>query len=112
MTNPLSPPTIVPGAGYATFINIFKCKPADQDEVVRINIDIVERAAKGSAGFISASVHRSTDGMRVFNYLQWQTPEHLAAMQRSPQFAEIARRFAGLIEFEPHECIVAHVGQP
>ena len=109
MTDLLSPPTIVPGAGYATFINVFKCKPADQDEVVRINIDIVEQVAKGAAGFISASVHRSTDGMRVFNYLQWQTPEHLDAMQRSLQFAEIARRFAGLIEFEPHEVVVVHV---
>jgi len=29
---------------------------------------------------------------------------HVAAMQRSPEFLAIARRFAGLIEFEPHEC--------
>ena len=78
---------------------------------MRIKVDIVEHVAKGSAGFISGSVHRSTDGTRIFNYLQWQTPEHLAAMQRSPQFAEVARRFAGLIESEPHECLVVHVGQ-
>jgi len=34
-------------------------------------------------GFVSASIHRSTDGTRVFNYLQWETAEHLAAMQSS-----------------------------
>jgi hypothetical protein len=34
-----------------------------------------------------------------------------AAMQRSPEFLAIARRFAGLIEFEPHQCEVVHVGQ-
>jgi hypothetical protein len=32
-------------------------------------------------------------------------------MQRSPAFQAIARRFAGLIEFEPHECEVAHVAE-
>jgi heme-degrading monooxygenase HmoA len=95
--------------GFATFINTFRCRPRDQDEVVRINVDIVDQVAATYPGFISASVHRSTDGTRVFNYLQWETAEHLAAMQRSSAFQAIARRFAGLIEFEPHECEVAHV---
>jgi heme-degrading monooxygenase HmoA len=102
-------PTIDPSATYATFINVFKCQPQHQDAVARINIEIVERVASRAPGFISASVHRSDDGTRVFNYLQWQTPEHLAAMQASPEFREIAARFARLIEFEPHQCQVAHV---
>jgi quinol monooxygenase YgiN len=56
-------------------------------------------------------VHRSTDGTRVFNYLQWESAEHLSAMQGSPEFQAIARRFAGLIEFDPHECEVVHIGE-
>ena len=96
---------------FATFINTFRCRPQDQDEVVRINVEIVDQVASTSPGFISASVHRSTDGSRVFNYLQWETAEHLAAMQRSAAFQAIARQFAGLIEFEPHECEIAHVGE-
>jgi heme-degrading monooxygenase HmoA len=104
-------PEIVVGAGHATFINTFRCEPPDQDAVVRINIDIIEQVASTSPGFISATVHRSTDGTRVFNYLQWESAEDLAAMQRSPEFAAIARHFAGLIEFEPHECEVVHIGE-
>jgi heme-degrading monooxygenase HmoA len=50
---------------------------------VQINVDLIEQVARTFPGFISASVHRSTDATRVFNYLQWQTAEHLAAMQRS-----------------------------
>jgi heme-degrading monooxygenase HmoA len=65
--------------------------------------------ASNCPGFISASVHRSTDGTRVFNYLQWETAEHVAAMQRSSAFQAITRRFAGLIQFEPHGCEVGHV---
>jgi quinol monooxygenase YgiN len=109
------PPRIVVGAGHATFINTFRCKPSDQDEVVRINVDIVEQVASKFPGFVSATVHRSVDGTVVVNYLQWQSPEHLAALQRSSEFQAIARRFAGLIEFEPHECEIVHVaeaGQP
>jgi quinol monooxygenase YgiN len=103
---------IVAGAEHATFINTFRCDPSHQDEVVAINIDIVDQVAAGFPGFISAAVHRSTDGTRVFNYLQWESAEDLAAMQRSPEFQTIARRFAELIEFEPHRCEVVHVGQP
>ena len=104
-------PEIVSGAEYATFINTFRCEPSRQDEVVRVNIDIIDDVASTFPGFISATVHRSTDGTRVFNYLQWESAEHLAAMQRSPEFQAIARRFARLIEFEPHECEVVHVGE-
>lgn len=104
-------PEIVAGAAYATFINTFRCAPEHQDEVVAINRDIIDRVASTSPGFISATVHRSVDGTRVINYLQWETVEHLTAMQNSPQFHDIARRFAGLIEFDPHQCHVAHVSQ-
>ena len=102
-------PEIRPEAEYATFINTFRCRPADQDEVVQINVDIVEQVASACRGFISASVHRSTDGTRVFNYLQWETAEDRAAMQRSVEFQAITRRFVGLIEFDPHQCRVVHV---
>ncbi|HEX5191667.1 MAG TPA: antibiotic biosynthesis monooxygenase family protein [Solirubrobacteraceae bacterium] len=104
-------PEIRPDAHYATFINTFRCDPADQDQVVQLNVDIVDQVASTFPGFISASVHRSTDGTRVFNYLQWETAEHLAAMQRSPEFQQIAGRLAGLIDFDPHQCTVVHVGE-
>jgi len=101
-------PTIDPDSGYATFINSFHCEPDDQDDVVRINVEIVDNVAVHAPGFISATVHRSTDGTSVVNYLQWETPEDLAAMQGSDAFRSIARQFAGLIEFEPHRCDVVH----
>ena len=104
-------PQIVSGGDHATFISTFRCEPSGQDEVVQIYIAIFDDVASAFPGFISAAVHRSTDGTRVFNYLQWESAEHLAAMQRSPEFQAIACRFAGLIEFEPHECVVAHVGE-
>ena len=104
-------PEIRSNARHATFINTFRCRPADQDEVVRINVDVVEQVASQSPGFIAAAVHRSVDGTRVVNYLQWESAGHLRAMQQSAEFRAIASRFAGLIEFEPHECEVVHVAE-
>jgi hypothetical protein len=100
--------TIVPGAAYATFVNTFRCQPSDQERIVGVNIEIVETVASLSSGFIAASIHPSTDGTRVFNYLQWQTPQHLADMQRSTEFSRLAQQFRGLLEFEPHHVHVAH----
>jgi len=104
-------PEIVSSAEYSTFINPFPCEPSDQDEVVRINVQIAEQVASRFPGFISASIHRSTDGTRVINYLQWESTEHLRAMQSSPDFEALAKRFVGLIEFDPHECQVVHVSE-
>jgi quinol monooxygenase YgiN len=102
-------PEIIRGGQYVTFINTFRCDPHDQAEVVQINVDIVDQVASRSSGFVSASVHRSTDGTRVINYLQWESAEHLAAMQRSAEFQAIGRQFAGLIEFDPHRFEVVHI---
>jgi hypothetical protein len=32
-------------------------------------------------------------------------------MQDSTEFRELGRHFAGLIEFEPHQCEVVHIGE-
>jgi quinol monooxygenase YgiN len=102
-------PEIVPDSDYATFINSFRCEPSAQNEVVSINVDIVEDVASKFPGFISASVHRSIDGTLVVNYLQWESAEHLAAMQSSEAFQALGRRLAGLVRFEPQQCEVVHV---
>ncbi|KAA0016544.1 antibiotic biosynthesis monooxygenase [Antrihabitans cavernicola] len=60
-------------------------------------------------GLVSATVHGSVDGTRVINCLRWESAEQLAALQRSPEFQQIARGFAGLIEFDPRQCEVVHV---
>jgi quinol monooxygenase YgiN len=104
-------PRIDPSGQYATFINTFRCRPEDQDEVVRINIEIVEQVASRHNGFVSAAVHRSTDGTRVINYLQWRSADDLHAMQISAPFQRLAAGFAGLIEFDPHEVTVAHTNE-
>lgn len=72
-------------APYATFINVFKYKPGHQDDVVRINAEIIDQVGSSRPGCISASLHRSLDGTRVFNYLQWESAEHRRRRCRTAQ---------------------------
>lgn len=103
-------PIIEEGRSYATFVNVFSVDPSNQDEVTRILVRISDEVAVKFPGFISASTHKSTDGTRIFNYLQWRTSEDLAEMQRSLEFRNIGAEFSGkLLNFEEYVCEVAHV---
>ncbi|PWJ51786.1 Antibiotic biosynthesis monooxygenase [Quadrisphaera granulorum] len=103
-------PSIVEGGGYATFVNVFHTDPAHQARVIEILVAISDDVAASSPGFRSASTHASVDGRRVFNYLQWDSPEALAAMQQSAAFRALSRRFAGVLGgFEEYSCEVVHV---
>jgi heme-degrading monooxygenase HmoA len=53
-------------------------------------------------GFISISVHRSLDGQRIVNYIQWRSRELLQSAHKSPEF----RKAWGL---DPHLYEVTHV---
>ena len=65
--------TIRAGGSEVTFINVFDVDPERQAELV----DLLERAAEETMrrlpGFISASIHRSLDGTKVANYMQWES---------------------------------------
>jgi heme-degrading monooxygenase HmoA len=58
-----------------------------QDELVRL---MTERARfmASQPGFISISLHRSLDGKRVVNYVQWASREQLVAAHHMPEFRD------------------------
>jgi len=61
-------------------------------------------------GFISISLHRSLDGRRIVNYVQWQSRDLLRSAHRSPEFRKEWGHFDDLTdEIDPHLYEVAHV---
>jgi heme-degrading monooxygenase HmoA len=70
-----------------TQITVFAPDPGKQDEVLSL---IRERARfmARQPGFLSISLHRSLDGTRIVNYVQWQSREQLQAAHHSPEFRE------------------------
>ena len=57
-------------------------------------------------GFISISVHRSLDGRRIVNYIQWQNRDLLQAAHKRKEWS----RFDKLTDdIDPHLYELAHV---
>ena len=82
-----------------------------QNELLRL---MAERARfmATQPGFISISLHRSLDGRRIVNYVQWQSREQLAAAHHAPEFRQQWRRFDALADdIDPHLYEVAHIAE-
>lgn len=75
--------------------NIFTVATENQNRLLKILHEATENVMRHRPGFISASVHASLDGTRVFNYAQWRSEaEFHAALQHpdaQPHFAACRR---------------------
>jgi heme-degrading monooxygenase HmoA len=61
-------------------------------------------------GFISISLHRSLDGRRIVNYVQWKSRDLLESAHKSPEFRKEWGHFDRLTEeIDPHLYQVVHV---
>lgn len=88
-------PTI--DARWVTFVNTFRVLPEKQTALVEA---IVENTKELStrAGFIGAAVHRSANGTRVLNYVQWRSREEFEAMRADPVAMQRMRAAGALAE--------------
>jgi len=92
-----------------TQITVVEPEPGKQAEALAV---MTERARymAGQPGFVSVNLHRSLDGKRIVNYLQWQSREQLQAAHRSAGFRKEWDRFDDLTQdIDPHLYEVAHV---
>lgn len=83
-------PIITADAGVITQINVFTVPPGGQEALIAYLAEAA-RAAREVEGWISASLHRSTDGTRVVNYA------HIADLDAARRVFEHLRR-KGMIE--------------
>jgi heme-degrading monooxygenase HmoA len=61
-------------------------------------------------GFVSISLHRSLDGRRIVNYIQWESRSLLEAAHKSHEFRKEWAHFDDVTEgIDPHLYEVAEV---
>lgn len=72
-------PTIAKDNRVITVIIIFAVEPERQQELIEAIAEFLETAVKQQPGFVSSSIHKSLDGVRVMNYAQWQSQEDYKA---------------------------------
>ena len=78
-------PEIRSQGDHVTQITTAEVEEGRQDELLRL---MTERARfmATQPGFISISLHRSLDGRRIVNYVQWASREQLIAAHHTPEF--------------------------
>jgi quinol monooxygenase YgiN len=68
-----------------TLINVFTVERANQQKVLDLLVNATEKTMKNLPGFVSASIHKSLDGVRVVNYAQWRSQADFEAMTKNPE---------------------------
>lgn len=76
--------TIATNNNLVTLINVFTVEPENQQRLVDIFVEAGLAMSKRS-GFISANIHKSLDGTRVINYVQWRSKEDFEAISNNPE---------------------------
>ncbi len=86
-----------------TLINVHVCKPEDQEQLVELLTEGVDTIYRHLPGFISATIHKSLNGVRVTNYAQYQSRDNVEAAWKNPSIPAFAEKVAALVEsFDAH----------
>lgn len=90
-------PQIAVNNELITVIVIFTVEPERQQELVDAIADFLT-TVRQQPGFVSASIHKSLDGLKVANYAQWQSRE---SYQSFLENTEVQAKASKLQEFTP-----------
>lgn len=103
--------TISTERDVTTLVNVFTVRPENQQRLV----DVLAEAAKTMKtihGYVSSNLHKSLDGTKVVNYVQWESAGDFEAMLGNPAARPHMDEAAGIAEgYEPDLYRVAFVDE-
>ena len=88
-------------ADAVVLINVFKCAPERQDELVDL-VTSLARRQRELEGFVSAALHRGLNGKVVANHAVWRSREDWKAMTRHPAIVAAMEPIMAIATFEPN----------
>ena len=83
--------------GSSPQITTVSVPPENQNEALRLMQERARFMAK-QPGFVSISLHRSTDGGEIVNHVQWKNREQLEAAHHSREFRDRWPEFGKLVQ--------------
>ena len=95
-----------------TLINVFTVAPENQERLIELLTRATEDSVQYATGFVSASLHRSTDGTKVTMYAQWSSTEDYQAMRGDPQASPYLAEALTIATFEPSMYKVVKTFEP
>jgi quinol monooxygenase YgiN len=94
-------PQISARSSVVTLINVFTVEPANQQRLIELLTEATEVSVRQARGFVSASLHRSTDGTKVTMYAQWRSIDDYQAMRQDPTPLPFLQEALTIAKFEP-----------
>jgi quinol monooxygenase YgiN len=94
-------PQISAKSSVDTLINVFTVAPVNQRRLIELLTEATEASVRQARGFVSASLHRSTDGTKVTMYAQWRSIDDYQAMRRDPTPLPFLQEALTIAKFEP-----------
>ncbi len=88
--------TISSAATTMTLINTFKVAPEKADSLIAALVEAIGETMRPQKGFISASIHKSMDGGRIVNYVQWANKTDYDKMNIDPLAQDHMARCAAI----------------
>ena len=65
-------------------------------------VEATENTMKNLSGFVSVTIHKSADGVRVANYAQWRRREDFEAMLKNPEATSHMKPITEIATFDAH----------
>jgi heme-degrading monooxygenase HmoA len=100
--------TIHANGQMVTLVNVCTVDPRDQQELIDIFKEGTEAWISKVPGYISTSLHKSTDGRRVVIYSQWQNAQSIGAMRDSAEMGPYMNRIKALATPDSTICEVIY----
>lgn len=83
------------------FINVFHVEPANQQRLIEILKQVTEESVSKATGFVSSTLHRSTDGTKVTMYARWRSLADYEAMRQDPAPRPFLEAALSIARFDP-----------
>jgi quinol monooxygenase YgiN len=100
--------TIRANRHIVTLISVCTIDPQDQQALIDIFEAGTEAWISKVPGYISTSLHKSTDGRRVVIYSQWENAQSIAVMRDSVDMGPYMKRITALATLDSTICEVAY----
>ncbi|MBD2683183.1 MULTISPECIES: antibiotic biosynthesis monooxygenase [Nostoc] len=108
------PATIEVNHGIATFINVFTVEPANQQVLLDLLRSQTDSLMRKQPGFLNANFHRSFDGIKVVNYVQWKDQQSSEVIHENSDIMTAFSQYQALnvkMDLRYYE-VVSSFGQP
>lgn len=92
------------GNKVTVLVNVFTLQPENEQKLVELLEEGTSSIFSKQPGFISESIHRTSDAKRLVLYGQWEGRQYIEAFRTKPEVGQYFKKIAELATVETVVC--------